>query len=230
MARLLTLTIVLCLLGSVAPAAPPGKFTFVELGRHTNQKLTDNFGSGRDGNDLKALSKGGRAFAGVNCKIGDGVIQLGSKLLSAEKPKKIEGIKVGHACAKVHILHATGYGNGSTIGQEGMDGDPLFIRNGTKIAEYTIRYEDGKSAAIPVVYGEDVRDWWFVEGAKGVSRGKVAWQGENELTKSFNCRIRLYLTSWENPHPGKKIASIDYAKTDDGIAAPFCVAITLEAK
>lgn len=230
MTRLLSLTAALWLLSSLAPAAPPGKFTFVDLGPHVNQKLKDNFGSGRDGNDLNALSKGGRTYAGINCKIGDGVIQLGSRLLPAEKPKKVEGIKVGHACAKVHILHATGYGNGSTIGQEGKDGDPLFIADGTTIAEYKIRYEDGKTATIPVVYGQDVRDWWFADGAKGVTRGKVAWQGDNELTKGFNCRIRLYLTSWDNPHPGKKIATIDYVKADDGPAAPFCVAITLEAK
>ena len=86
-------------------------------------------------------------------------------------------------------------------------------------------------ASIPVVYGQDVRDWWFTDKVKGVSRGKVAWQGENELTKEFGCRIRLYLTSWDNPHPAKKIASINYVKTQlDSPAAPFCVAITLEAK
>src|SRR5262249_23260039 len=216
---------------SLAPAAPPGKFTFVDLKPYANQKLTDNFGSGREGNNLKALRSGGRTFAGVNFKIGEGVVQLGSKLLQAEKPNKVEGIKVGQAGAKTHVLHATGYGNGQTVGEEGKEGDPLFVADGTKIAEYQIRYADGSSATVPVVYGQDVRDWWFTEKAKGVTRGKVVWQGDNELSKDSGSRIRLYLTSWDNPHPAKKIASIDYVKTQlDSPAAPFCVAITLEAK
>jgi hypothetical protein len=105
------------------------------------------------------------------------------------------------------------------------------VADGTKIAEYQVRYADGSSVAIPVVYGEDVRDWWFAEKAKGVTRGKVAWQGENELTKEAKCGIRLYLTTWNNPHASKKIASIDYVKTQqDTPAAPFCVAITLQTK
>src|SRR5262249_19138951 len=85
MTRLLPLTAALWVLGAVAPAAPPGKFTFVGLKPYANQKLTDNFGSGRDGNDLKALGKDGRTFADVNFKLGEGVIQLGSRLLTAEK-------------------------------------------------------------------------------------------------------------------------------------------------
>jgi hypothetical protein len=226
----LTAAVYFLALAAAAPGAPDDKFIFVDLGPNTNQKRADNFGSGRDGNDLKAVGKGSRTLAGMNFKLADGVIQLGSDLLGTKKPTKVEGIKVGHTCAKLYILHATGYGNGSTVGEAGKEGDPLFIADGTKIAEYKIRYDDGASAIIPVVYGEDVRDWWFTAGAKGVTRGKVAWQGDNELAKSINCRIRLYLTSWENPHPAKKISAIDYVKVGDGPAAPFCVAITLEAK
>jgi hypothetical protein len=37
--------------------------------------------------------------------------------------------------------------------------------------------------------------------------------------------------TWENPHPDKKVATVTFAKNDaDSVAAPFCVAITLEAK
>jgi hypothetical protein len=138
--------------------------------------------------------------------------------------------EVANKCGKIHILHATQYGNGQGIGQEGKPGDPLFVADGTTIAEYQVRYEDGSRASIPVVYGEDVRDWWFTEKTKGVTRSKVVWQGENEWSKSLGSQIRLYLSTWENPSPDKKIASIDYLKIGDSPAAPFCVAITLEAK
>jgi hypothetical protein len=222
------MTAAFCVL-SVASAAPPEKFTFVDLQPHANQKLKEAFGGGA-GNDLAALGKDGRTLAGVNFKIGPGAIQLGSKLLAVKRPAKVEGIKVGQMCAKVHLLHATQFGNGSTIGQEGKDGDPLYVADGTTIAEYKVHYEDGKTETIPVVYGQDVRDWWFTEGLKGVTRGKVAWKGDNEYAKDAGSRIRLYLTTWENPHPAKKIASIDYVKMGDSPAAPFCVAISLEAK
>ena len=231
MTRLFLVAAALWVVGSVAPAAPPGKFTFVDLQPYTNQKLADNFGSGRDGNNLKAVGEGVRTCAGVNFKVGKGVIELTSKLLQAKRPDKVEGIKVGKVCGKIHILHATQYGNGQFIGEAAKGDDPLYVADGTKIAEYQIRYADGSSASVPVVYGKDVRDWWFTEKAKGVTRGKVAWEGDNDLAKELNSRIRLYLTTWDNPHPGKQVASINYVKTAaDSPAAPFCVAITLEAK
>lgn len=223
MKRMLLSAVALFLLTVFASAAPDGKYLFVDLAPKANMKRADNFGSGRDGNDLKDLGKDSRTLVGINFKFGESVVELNSKLLAKQRPTKVEGIKVGNLALKVHILHATSYGN--------VPADSaLFIADGTKIAEYTIRYDDGKTAVIPVVCGEDVRDWWWSDGDKGVTRGKIAWQGDNELAKGFNKRLRLYLTTWDNPHPTKKIASIDYAKVGDGPAAPFCVAITLEAK
>jgi hypothetical protein len=137
---------------------------------------------------------------------------------------------VGRTFAKLHLLHATQYGNGQVIGEEGKEGDPLFVAGGTRIAEYRVHYEDKTVAAVPVAFGEDVRDWWFTGTTKGVKRGQVAWEGDNDLAKRLDSRIRLYLTTWENPHPGKKVVAIDYVKVGDTPAAPFCVAITLEAK
>ena len=73
-----------------------------------------------------------------------------------------------------------------------------------------------------------MRDWWFTENSKGVTRGKVAWKGENDLAKGLGSQIRLYLTTWENPHPTKQVVSIDYLKMGETPAAPFCIAATLE--
>ena len=203
-----------------AAAAPPDKFTFVSLDPQANQKLDESLGNGIQGNDLGSLKTGLRTCAAVNFKVGEKFIQLGSKLLKTEKPNKAEGIKVDRKFAKLHILHSTEFGEGGAV-----------IEEGTRIAEYKVNYDDGTSATIPVVYGEDVRDWWFYPNSKEATRGKVGWKGENEYSKTFDAQIRLYVLSWENPHPAKKVASITYAKTDpDSVAAPFCVAITLESK
>jgi hypothetical protein len=213
---------------AMAKPARTEKFYHVDLQPKATQKLSDNAGSGREGNDLISVPKGQQSLEGVSFKIAEGKLQLGSKLLKEEMPDKIEGVKVGEKCRKIHILHATGYGNGSAIGEEGKEGDPLFIADGTRIAEYRLHFEDGDTEVLPVVYGDDVRDWWFVEGAKGVKRGKVAWSGDNELAKSFGCKIRLYMNTWDNPAPKKALTSIDYVKVNDTPAAPFCLAITLE--
>ena len=99
------------------------------------------------------------------------------------------------------------------------------------IGKYIVHYEDKTKETIEIVYGKDVRDWWFTPEEKGVSRGQVAWEGENERSKSFpGVKLRLYVTSWKNPKPTKKVTSIDYVSTKSSAAAPFCIAITAETK
>ena len=83
--------------------------------------------------------------------------------------------------------------------------------------------------ATAIAYGQDVRDWFYVEDEGAPSRGKVVWSGDNDRASLLGAKIRLYLTSWKNPKPDKKIISIDYVgKKDETPAAPFCVAISLE--
>jgi hypothetical protein len=222
MVRSVCVAAMLGILG-LAPA-PPGKYEPVSLDAKGNQKLSDNFGSGREGNNLVALKKGLCTCGGVNFVVEEKMIQLGSSVLKVEKPDKVEGIKVDKKLVKLHFLHATGYGSSP-------EGNALHIKDGTKIAEYKVHYDDKTSAIVPVVYGEDVRDWWTPEGAAGVSRGKVAWKGENEVSKEFMRHLRLYLTSWDNPHPEKTVVAIDYIRSDsDTAAAPFCVAVTAETE
>ena len=87
--------------------------------------------------------------------------------------------------------------------------------------------DDETSETIPIVYGVDLSDWWNVDDSKEVERGKVVWEG---TTRSFGrgVQIRLYLATWENPHPEKKVTSITYVSTGTTEAAPFCVAMTAE--
>jgi hypothetical protein len=213
--------LVLCVALAAAPV-PPEKVTYLDLQPKANQKLKDNLGSGREGNDLTAVPQGEQKFEGVPFKVGEGLIQLGSKVLT-EHPEKVEGIPVGQVFAKLHILHATGYGGGPN-----QEGSELFVSDDTVIGKYVVHYEDKTTEEIEVVYGKDVRDWWYLPEEKDVSRGKVAWKGENALAKQFGAGIRLYLTTWKNPKPAKKVVSLDYVSTKTTAAAPFCVAVTVE--
>jgi hypothetical protein len=208
---------VLALAGILAAAPAPADSgpTFIDLAPHTNAKLADNFhGDAFPGNNLAKLPTGKQTFAGVKFKVGDGGIQLGSNQ-TKDLPVKIEGIKVGRTAGKLHFLHACGW--------QGAD-DQV-------IGKYIVHYDDDTTAEVEIVYGKDVVDWWFKAGQKAPSRSKLAWEGENEAAKANEAQIKLYLTTWENPHPKKKVVAIDYVATaPEGPAAPFCVAITAEDK
>jgi beta-galactosidase len=157
-------------------------------------------------------------------------------LLGNQRPKlpqAVEGIPVGFCLDKLHLLHATEFG------AFGDESHPFFVKDGTHIGDYKIHYADGSTATIPIVYGEDVRDWWYWEKSKdksltgtvftvpvGVKRGKVAWTGKNADAGQYDVPLRLYLTNWDNPKPNVRVTTIDYVSVGQTAAGPFCVAIT----
>jgi hypothetical protein len=199
----------------LAAPAPSETVTPIDLKAYANVKLTDNFHSGDfPENNLAKLPTGKQTFAEVKFTVGEGVIQLGSSQVK-EKPDKVEGIKVGRLATKLHFLHGTGY----------------QAPDDTVIAKYVVNYDDKTTADIEVAYGRDVVDWWLTSDRKEPTTGKVAWSGKNGATADTDTKIQLYLMTWENPHPKKKIVSIDYVATaPEGAAAPFCLAITAEDK
>ena len=203
-----------CALTAVAAGAEEeATYVPINLEIKTTQKLDESFhGDGGPANNLQELPQGEQTFGGVKFHVGEGCIQLGGPRLP-KMPEKVPGIKVGLALAKLHVLHGTGWGGS--------------VREGVLIGRYVLYYEDETSETIPIVYGVDLRDWWNVDDSKEVERGKVVWEG---TTRSFGrgVQIRLYLATWENPHPEKKVTSITCVSTGTTEAAPFCVAMTAE--
>jgi len=207
----------------VAPAADDTRFVLVDLQPYATQKRDDGLGSGIDGNNLANVPGGEQTLEGIKFKIGDGIIHLGSSFVERH-PDKVEGIKVDAKSARIHILHATCFGGGPN-----KPGDPFYVKDGTLIGQYMVRYSDGAAEGIAIVYGEDVRDWFYVDDEAKTSRGKIVWTGENDRAAMLDAKIRLYLTTWKNPHPDKTIKSIDYVgRKSETVAAPFCVAISVE--
>jgi hypothetical protein len=197
------------------------KFVPIDLEARTNEELTDNFG-GRAGNNLRELPTGNQILGGVPFRIRTGIIQLGSKVLDG-MPARVENIPVNRCFAKLHLLHATQFGGGPN-----QPGSEWFVEDGTPIGEYRINFDDGSTLTIPLVYGRDVRDWFYVDGEKEPSQAKVVWKGDNVRAKEVGAHVRLYLSTWENPYPDYVVQSIDFASTMATACAPFCVAITAE--
>jgi hypothetical protein len=207
------------------------KYSHIDLQPQANVKLADDFHANNPGNNLAELAKGEQTLKEVKFKVGEKCLQVGSSILSQNNrdfPKKFEGIKVDRLVAKLHILHALGYGNVFEAKPESLPKDKV-------IAKYVIHYEDNTKEEIQVVYGEDICDWWFAAGSEQHSReptrAKVGWEGKNEVLKDTPAVIRLYLMTWKNPKPEKKVLNIDFLTTcyDEG-PAPFCVAMTVEGK
>jgi hypothetical protein len=199
-----------------APAPEDTGPWFIDLSSQTNVKLTDEFHSGQSGNNLAKLPTGKQKMADVRFNIGTGVMQLGSANL-ADKPKMIEGIKVEHTADRLRFLHATGWG--------------FTVADGQVVAKFVVHYDDKTTADIELAIGRDLCDWWMSPERKDPTVAKVAWEGENDAAKAAGQKIKLYMTTWDNPHPKKKIVSIDYVATMPNTAvSPFCVAITAEQK
>ena len=126
--------------------------------------------------------------------------------LGGDKPAKVEGIKVDAKAVKLHFLHACGHSGN--------------VPRDTPIGKYVVHYDDKTAEEIEIVYGKDVVDWWVQPGVSDPTRGKVAWEGQNAFSA-----IKLFLTTWENPNPGKRIVTLDFVATE---GTPFCVAISAE--
>ena len=192
---------------------PQGPLVPIDLSRQANWSYTDSTPD-RIGNSLVEFPPGRRVLAGVEFQIPARHIQLRGKGLP-DLPRMAAGIPVGRQVVRLFILHGTQFCKSKPP-----------VADGEPIAEYRVRYSDGGQATIPVAMGKDVRDWW-ASRSEPVSRGQVAWVGYNPATRANNIYLRLYLCTWENPHPEKTIASIDYAAVHPS-AGPFCVAIMAE--
>lgn len=197
------------------PARDPGaKPAEIDLTRYYNAMLTESW-HGNPNNDLSSLPTGLQTFDGVEYDV-RGIVQLGSKAPQGEKfPSQIRGIKVNRKCQRLHFLHAAAFGGPRSQGKQ--------------VGTYIVHYAANQMRLdIPIVYGQDVRDWHRQGGGAPESKQPtVAWTGENELTKGNNGSIELFETTWTNVAPGVKIESIDYVSAMLA-PAPFLIAITAD--
>lgn len=188
----------------------------IDLSRFYNQALTDGVTTEVLGNDLSGLQPFGLKPLGNVIFDVRGLIQLkgrgvgyqGTSVLD-RMPAQVEGIPVGATCHQIHFLH--GISNGGASGE--------------RVGAYRIRYVDGTQEEFPILVGEHLWDWWF-RIAHATPKSVLAWRGENDLSVSFQSRLGLYRTTWDNPRPEVSIESIDFSSAMN-VSTPFLIAITL---
>jgi hypothetical protein len=182
----------------------------IDLTEYYNAALLQTWHPGMPNNTLDMLPPGLLQLADVVFDV-RGIIQLsGLDLRSAggRYPEQINGIKVDKLCRQLHFLHAAGWQS----------------PNGTRVGSYIVHYADEQEQVIPIVYGEDIRDWnGNNDTSTEVTHGLVVWSAINNA----NLHVRLFKTTWVNPMPEKQIVSIDYTSAM-AHSAPFLIAITAE--
>jgi hypothetical protein len=199
------------------------RFSPINLQAWANQSLNGPFHLAHmTQNNLRELPQGQQTLDGVAFDIGSGCIQLAGTWMG-DVPASTEAIPVARRAARLHFLHATGWGEGA-----GGRADAGYIADGTQIARYVVRYTDGESTEIPVVYGRDLRGWWKFFDDLPDTTAKIAWEGMNGTAREWGVSLRLYHSTWENPRKDAEIESIQFESMNDSIAAPFVVGLTAE--
>jgi hypothetical protein len=182
----------------------------IDLSDYYNAALAQTWHPGMQNNTLDMLPPGLLQLDDVVFDV-RGIVQLaGREILrgGGDYPQQISSIKVDQSCRQLHFLHACGW----------------TAKEGTRIGTYIIHYSDGEEQVMPIVYGEDVRDWnASLDTSSSLTRGTIVWSAINNA----NLHVRLFKSIWLNPMPAKRIASIDYVSTMT-TAAPFLIAITAE--
>ena len=193
---------------------PNARKELLDLRAFYNAALNEAW-HGTKGNDLATLPTGLQTFAGVEFDV-RGIVQLGSKSTSATNyPVAVQAIPVRQKCRQLHFLHATGFGNPADEGKQ--------------IGAYVVHFATNQMRLeIPIRYGHEVRDWHARAGEQPAPKDlKVAWRGENGMSKKAGHSIRLFLTTWTNVAPDVEIESIDYISGME-VPAPFLIAITAD--
>jgi hypothetical protein len=189
------------------PQTPP---QCIDLTEYYNAALLQTWHPGMPNNSLDVLPPGLLQLADVVYDV-RGIIQLsGTDLRRAggHYPEQINGVKIGQRCRQLHFLQASGWHSPS----------------GTRVGSYVVHYSDGSDQVIPIVYGEDVRDWNSSGDTNTeITHGTMVWSAINNA----GLHVRLFKTTWVNPMPEKEIASLDYTSAMVN-AAPFLVAITAD--
>jgi eukaryotic-like serine/threonine-protein kinase len=197
-------------IGERAPGTPPA---LVDLSDHYLAGLRGNWHGDQPDNDLSELPAGIARLAGVDFDV-RGLIQLDPVGGGEGRfPIRVLGMRVGQSCERLHFLHAAIHGNRPP---------------GLVVGSYVLRYADGTWHELPIVLGEQVRDWFASPDEPALSESTcVAWTGWNGKSRRFGTTIRLFKTTWSNPRPDLAIETIDFVSKRAGVG-PFLVAITVE--
>jgi len=189
------------------------EFFQVDLKPFVNRSLQDDKpGDGKGWLDLGAyydcrgLPTGLRELGGVPFELsGRSVMLEGPGVAGRTLPGEMTGIPVGRRAASLLFLHSV-----STTPDLYSWGSAKT----TRVGSYRINYANGSFEETGLSWRKNIVEWdhdWSGYARPGyVPQARPVWLGN---TRSGQ-HITLYAYEWANPHPGREIASIDFATKD----------------
>jgi hypothetical protein len=183
----------------------------LELSSHYNASLLHLGQMDAAGKLLATYPEGLQKIGGREFDI-RGLVHLGAKNFPIPFPETAENIAVNRRCASIHFLH----------------GAASAAAPGARIASYVVRYDDGVTNHVPVIYGHDVRTRWFERGQESkLQNPQPAWISPADQVGATRQSLRLYVSTWRNPRGDARIQSIDFVSHSTS-AAPFLAGISVE--
>jgi beta-galactosidase len=201
------------------------KFHPLPLEEQCNQYLTKDRGWFDGGRDLAHLPIGKQDFCGVSYLIRDfrtsplpSCVMLAGPAARGQLPQAVKGLKAGCKADVLFFLHTF---NRTAEWRRERPEQPAPI-----LFQYVVHYADGKTADVPVLYGEGA-DHWLSKEPAGLNNAALAWASSFPGEKSDEQAV-LYQFSWSNPRPNVPIASIDmlYGPAGSQYGTPALLAIT----
>ena len=92
---------------------------------------------------------------------------------------------------------------------------------GKDVGEFVIHYKDGKIARIPLIVGENIKDWW---NPKVLPHARVAWMGNS----SKHSPVGIYMIKWINPFKTNRVKTIKFIAEDKTGPQLVWIAATVE--
>lgn len=166
-------------------------------------------------NNWGTLPSGNTVLGGVPFDL-RGIIQLTGRNTEARAagliPKSVR-IPIDRKLDRLHFLHAVQWG------------DPV----GTVVAKYRLHYQGGSSEELPIEFERDVMAWWvgWSQPHGDLPRARRVATGSNAALPGDQWSLALYLRSWANPHPDRRVVSVEFESTLQN-SAPFLAALTVE--
>ncbi|EIP97085.1 beta-galactosidase/beta-glucuronidase [Opitutaceae bacterium TAV1] len=208
--------------GGQLAVIPAGREIFIDLSAHANQGFADDGKRGgwtaQGPDDFAGMPTGLQELRGVPFRIIDPAANGGKSCLvlrGSERPgfpARIDGLPVNRKLTRLFFLHASAW-------------------PGDDVGRYRLHYEDGTHHDYLLVNGRNIGDWRtpreLPEATPVIVRGNRQGTG----------LVGVYRAVLENPHPQKKILTIDFLSSGfdntiewlPGIApVPILVGITGE--
>ena len=198
---------------AIIPRSSEAGPELVDLSDYYNTSPEDDWFN-HAGHDLQDLPKGVQTLGGVKFDI-RGMIQLaGTRSLAVTGvvfPEAVKDIIVDRKGREIHFLQACGWSDEA----------------GAKLGEYVIHYANGETRSAPILYQNNVLDWWCRPEDNPPTEAKEVWRGLNASTRANGFITHLLKYTWKNPLPDIEISTIDFV-SDVIAATPFLIAITVE--